>query len=237
MKYYWELACTRIDELALRERALIFAAAGFVVILLVNSLLLDPLSAKQQALSSQVIEQQEKMKQLQAAIQAQLQARRDDESSPLRVRSAQLKEQLKALDAYLQSRSSRLVEPDKMADLLKQVLSKNGGVQLIALKTMPASPLIDNQQAANGSIQFAAAADARDGKTRQGAQKQIFRHGVQISVRGGYLDLLRYVSALEKLPAQMFWGEVGLNVEQYPYSVLNLTLYTLSRDKTWLTVR
>lgn len=236
MKRYWEMARTRIDELALRERALIFAAAGFVVISLANSLLLDPLLAKQKALSAQVIQQQEKMKELQAAMQSQLQARRDDESSPLRVRSAQLKQQLQELEAYLQSRSSRLVEPDKMAGLLKQVLGKNGGVQLVALKTLPASPLIDSQQAANGTVQSVAAPIASDGIKQQGAQKLIYKHGVQISVRGGYLDLLRYVSALEKLPAQMFWGEVSLKVEQYPYSVLTLTLYTLSRDKTWLTV-
>ena len=59
---------------------------------------------------------------------------------------------------------------------------------------------------------------------------------MQISLRGGYPELLRYVSALERMPAQMFWGEVTLSVEQYPYSVLTLTLYTLSQDKTWLTV-
>jgi MSHA biogenesis protein MshJ len=236
MKRYWELACTRIDELALRERALIFAAAGFVTISLVNSLLLDPLFATQKALSTQVIQKQEKIKELQAAIHAQLQARRDDESSPLRLRSVQLKQQLQELDAYMQSRSSRLVEPDRMPELLKQVLGKNGGVQLVALKTLPASPLIESKQAANAVVQSLASAIVSDGVKRQGAQKVIYRHGVQISVRGRYLDLLRYVRSLEELPAQMFWGEANLKVEQYPYSVLTLTLYTLSRDKTWLTV-
>lgn len=235
MKQYWDLARTKIDELALRERAMIFAAAGFVLIALINSLLLDPLLAKQKALSTQVIQQQEKMKELQAVIQANLQARQDNESSPLRMRSAQLKQQLQELDSYLQNRRSRLVDPDKMADLLKQVLGKSGGVQLVELKTLPASLLIEKPQAANGSEQ-PAAAHATGMKKQGGAQKQIFKHGVQISVRGSYLDLLRYVSALEKLPAQMFWGEVSLNVEQYPYSVLTLTLYTLSLDKIWLTV-
>ncbi len=226
MRRYWELARTRIDDMSLRERAMIFAAAGFVVISLINSILLDPLLAKQRILSAQVIQQQEKMKELQAAIQSLLQARRDDENSPLRMRSAQLKQQLHDLDGYLQNRRSRLVEPDKMAGLLKQVLSKNGGLQLVEMKTLPVSPLIEKSEAENGAGQSA----AHDG------QKQIFKHGVQISVRGGYLELLRYVSALERMPAQMFWGEVSLKVEQYPYSVLTLTLYTLSLDEIWLTV-
>ena len=228
MRRYWELARTRIDDMSLRERAMIFAAAGFVVISLINSILLDPLLAKQKILSAQVIQQQEKMKELQAAIQSLLQARHDDESSPLRMRSAQLKQQLHDLDGYLQNRRSRLVEPDKMAGLLKQVLGKNGGLQLVEMKPLPVSPLIEKPEAENGAGQ--AAAHDHDG------QKQIFKHGVQISVRGGYLELLRYVSALERMPAQMFWGEVSMKVEQYPYSVLTLTLYTLSLDEIWLTV-
>ncbi len=230
MRHYWDLARTRIDDMSLRERAMIFAAAAFVVVSLINSLLLDPLLAKQKILSAQVIQQQEKMKELQAAMQLILQAKRDDESSPLRMRSAQLRQQLQELDGYLQNRRSRLVEPDKMADLLKQVLSKNNRLQLVELKTLPVSLLIEKPPVAKGAEQSSAAARDYDG------QKQIFKHGVQISVRGGYPELLRYVSALEKMPAQMFWGEVSLNVEQYPDSVLTLTLYTLSLDKTWLEV-
>jgi MSHA biogenesis protein MshJ len=48
--------------------------------------------------------------------------------------------------------------------------------------------------------------------------------------------LLRYVTALEKMPAQMFWGEANLSVEKYPDAVFTLTVYTLSLDKTWLAV-
>lgn len=227
MKRYWELARTRIDDMSLRERAMIFAAAGFVVISLINAVLLDPLLAKQKVLSTQVVQQQEKMKELQALIEALIQAKRDDENSPLRARSAELRQQLQELDDYLQNRRSRLVEPEKMADLLKQVLGKNDGLQLIELKTLPVGLLIEKPAAADGDDK-AAVADAD--------QKQIFKHGVQISVRGNYADLLAYVSALEKMPAQMFWGAASMDVEKYPHSVLTLTLYTLSLDKKWLTV-
>ena len=72
MKRYWDMARTRIDDMSLRERAMIFAAAGFVVISLINSLLLDLLLAKQKILSAQVVQQQEKMKELQATIQKTL---------------------------------------------------------------------------------------------------------------------------------------------------------------------
>lgn len=225
IKRYWELACARVDDLALRERVLIFAAAAFVVISLIDTFLLAPLLAKQKAMAGQVMVQQEKMQELQAQVATLEQARRDDEKSPLRTRLAQLKEQMEEHDRYLQSRRDRLVEPDKMAALLEQVLNRNGKLQLVALKTLPASPLVEPS------------ADKMKTQIDQSAgQRQIFKHGVQLTVRGSYQDFLGYLAALEKLPTQMFWGEVSLNVERYPEAVLTVTLYTLSMDETWLSV-
>ncbi len=225
---YWERVRTTIDDMSLRERAIIFIAAAFVVISLINAMLLDPLFAKQKMLSAQMVQQQEKMKELQAQMQNLLQAKRDDEHSPLRDRLAQLKQKMQEQDDYLQSRRDRLIAPNRIADLLRRVLGKNGKLQLVELKTLPVSLLIERPQAV--------AANSPGEQKQPDSQKQIFKHGVQITVRGGYLDLLRYVSELENLPAQMFWGEASLNVEKYPDAVFTLTLYTLSLDKTWLSV-
>jgi MSHA biogenesis protein MshJ len=226
IKRYWELALVRIDELSLRERAMIFAAAAFLLISLINAALLDPLLAKQKALSAEVVQQQEKMKELQAQMQALLQAKQDDEHSPLRLRIAQLRQQLQTQDTYLQTRRDRLVEPGKMAALLEQVLNRNGKLQLVALKTLPVSLLVEKPAARDDAAPI-------QGDERQ---KQIFKHGVQITVRGSYLDFLDYLAALEKLPTQMFWGEVSLSVEQHPEALLTVTLYTLSMEKAWLSV-
>lgn len=235
MKRYWERLRTAIDDMSLRERAMIFVAAAVIVIALMEVILLDPLLVRQKTLSAQVVQQQEKMKELQAQMQNLLQAKRDDEHSPLRDRLAQLKQQLQEQDGYLQSRRDRLVEPNKMADLLKQVLDKNGRLQLVELKTLPVSLLIEKPQAAVTAPQ-ATTANSQDGENQPDSQKQIYKHGVSITVRGGYLDLMRYVTALEKMPAQMFWGEASLSVEKYPDAVFTLTVYTLSLDKTWLAV-
>jgi MSHA biogenesis protein MshJ len=226
MKQYWERASAKVDEMSLRERMMIFIAAAFVVISLINVILLDPLLAKQKLLSSKVEQRQEKMKELQAQMQNMVQAKKDEEHSPLRSRMAELKQQLQEQDSYLQSRTDRLVEPDKMADLLRKVLNKNGSLQLVELKTLPVSLLIEPPKGA----------EAIPLDSQVGSQKQIFKHGVQITVRGGYLDLIRYITALEKMPEQMFWGEASLSVEKYPDSLFTLTLYTLSLDKNWLSV-
>jgi MSHA biogenesis protein MshJ len=220
MKRYWLQAQTRIDAMSVRERVMIFAAAAFVLIAAMNVVFLDPLLNKHKLKLAEVVQQQEKLKELQAARQALMQAKVNDDHSPLRSQIAELKQQLQEHDRYLQSRKDKLVSPGKMAELLEQVLKNNDKLQLIELKTLPLSLLIEPVA----------------GKATAAPAQQIYKHGVQITVRGGYLELMRYLATLEKLPTQMFWGDVTLTVEKHPDSVMILTVYTLSMDKTWLTV-
>ncbi len=221
MKERWEALVAKVDGMSLRERALIFAALAFAVVSLINSFLLDPLLAQQKSLSAQVRQQQEKMKENQAQFGALVQAKQADERAPQRERIRQLREQLAQGDAYLKEKQGRLVPPEKMALLLEQVLSKNTRLQLVALDTLPASLFIE---------------PTADGVKAAVMDKQIYKHGVKITVRGSYADLLQYLTALEKLPTQMFWGMAKMNVVKYPDAELTLTLYTLSLDKIWLQV-
>lgn len=229
MRQHWEKLVEKIDGMSLRERVLIFAAAAFMLVALIQVLFLDSLLAEQKKLSTQVVQQQEKMKEIQAQIEALLQAKRDDAASPLRQRLSQVRQQLADGDVYLQSRRDRLVQPEKMADLLEQVLNKNGQLQLINLQTLPTALLIEKAVKPEGAGAGPASAAAE-------LDRQVFRHGVQITVRGSYLDLLRYLTAIEQLPTKMFWGMSRMNVVQYPAAELTLTLYTLSMDKIWLQI-
>lgn len=222
---YWIIVRDKVEALSLRERAIVFATVALVLVSLVSELLLAPLQAKRKILSDQVVQQQERTKELRAQLQNLLQAQRDDEHSPMRLRLAQLRQQLQEQEDYLEERRQTLVAPGRMAEVLGQVLHENQKVQLVELKTLPVGPLIDKPQEA-GAVQPVAA----DG------QRQIFRHGVKITVRGSYLDLLSYASALEKLPTRMYWGEASLSVEHHPEAVLTLTVYTLSLDQKWLTI-
>jgi MSHA biogenesis protein MshJ len=218
-----EKIVTKVDGLSLRERVMIFAAAVFLVVAMVNALFLDPLLEKQKKISAEVVQQQEKMKQVQEQIASLLQARQADANSPRQERIRLLREQIAEGNTYLQGRRDKLVPPEKMAQLLEQVLNKNGRLQLVALNTLPVSLLVEPSDDAT------VARMTDDGN-------QIFKHGVTISVRGSYADLLRYLEALEKLPTQMFWGVAKMDVVKHPMVELTLTLYTLSLDKTWLQV-
>ena len=225
MRQYWEKFSSKLNDLALRERVLIFAAVAFLLVTLVNTLFLDPLLVQQKKLAAQITQQQEKMKEIQAQIEALLDAKKGDAVSPERARLSLLKKQIAEGDEYLKTSRERLVQPDKMAGVLEQVLNRNGNLQLVSLHTLPVTPLIEQSVEENG---LQAAAPPPD--------SQVFKHGVQITVRGNYLDLMQYLAALERLPVQMFWGMAKMNVVKHPVAELTLTIYTLSLDKTWMLI-
>ncbi|MFA6014010.1 MAG: type II secretion system protein GspM [Gallionellaceae bacterium] len=228
IKTKWENLTAKVDAMSLRERVLMFAAALFLLVTLINSVFLDPLLAKQKKLSKALVQEQEKMKEVQAQLEALLQAKKENENSPLREQIRQIQRQLKEGEVYLKSRRDKLVPPEKMGSLLEQVLGKNGRVQLVNLKTLEATPLIEASTANPGG----SAVTVKTG----GLERQVYKHGVKITVRGSYADLLNYLYALEKLPTQMFWGSAKMSVNKHPEVELTVTLYTLSLDTIWLQV-
>jgi MSHA biogenesis protein MshJ len=223
MKQQWEMISAKLEAMSLRERVFIFAALAALLLALINMLLLEPLFARQKSLRSQLAQQQQMLSAVQSQIAAMQQDNSADANSPQLNQIKQLKQEIAEGNAFLQSSRERLVQPEKMAAHLRQLLNKNNRLKIIALQTLPVTTLIE-QPDISGNAQAAS------------QEKQIFKHGVQLALRGNYLDLLQYLSALEKLPQQMYWAKAKMSVVEYPASELTLTLYTLSLDKTWLQI-
>lgn len=95
-------------------------------------------------------------------------------------------------------------------------------------QAQPPSPTTSAPAAATPAGPAAAAQPAAP------APDLLFRHGIEITMRGSYLDMVDAMGALENLPAQLLWGKAQLDVEQYPTARLTLTLYTLSLDPKWM---
>lgn len=227
MKQQWEKISAKLEAMSLRERGLIFAALAVMMLSLLNTLLLDPLLARQKVLRSQLAQQQKMISAVQSQISAMQQENSAGAKSPLNIQLQQLRQEIADGNMFLQSRRERLVQPEKMAVHLRQILNKNNMLQLVSLRTLAATPLIEKPGVA-GNEQAPVSASA--------VEKEIFKHGVELTLRGNYLDLLQYLDALEKLPQQMYWAKAQMDVVQYPTAELTLTLYTLSMDKTWLQI-
>jgi MSHA biogenesis protein MshJ len=230
----------KIDALNLRERAMIFAAAALVLITVVNSALLEPQYAKQKQLSERIKQEQEKIAGIQAEIQQKVRLQAIDPDAATRLRLQALKQQSAQMQGAMRDVQKGLVSPDKMSELLESILKQNGKLRLVSLKTLPVTGLNDSvpteSKTAGEKTPAAAASPAKDKQESQPAAGYVYRHGVEIMVQGGYLDMMNYMAALEAMPWQLFWGRAKLSVDEYPKATLTLTLFTLSLDKAWLNV-
>lgn len=233
MKQQFLILCNKIDALSLRERLMVFAGAAALIVFVLNSMMLVPLFAKQKALSFQLRQFQASIERIDAEIAQTLQASTVDPDAANRTRLASIRVQHERLSSSLRARQDELVAPEKMAPLLEAMLRTSGRLRLVSMKTLPVSPVNESGKAgAEGQAPATAAPSATAPATAPAAL--LYRHGVQLTVRGNYLDMIGYMDALEAMPTRLFWGEAALQVEQYPNSRLTLTLYTLSLDQKWM---
>lgn len=226
MKQYWERYAAKLNVRNQRERALIFVMVLVVVWSLLSALLLDPVLTKKKRLIQEASQQQTQTQQLQTQIGTLQSAGRADPDAATRVRLAALKQKLEQSHAALQSVQQQLVPPEKMAQLLEDVLLQNRNLKLVSLKTLPVSGVLE------------ASTEVVPAKTGEAtpAGPAIYKHGVEIAVSGNYGELTQYLDTMEKLPWRLIWGKAEMRVEEYPRVTLTITLYTLSMDKTWLSV-
>jgi MSHA biogenesis protein MshJ len=205
----------RLDAMSLRERVLIFLAVAVVIVAIADSALFDPILRRQKVNSQGIHQQEDEIR----TVQAYAQARTGANANAKRQRLEKHKLELAALDRELSARRSELVPPERMAKMLYEIVKRNPDIELVSLRSLPATGLTESLTAILGSGGLA-----------------LYRHGIEIAVSGSYLRMLTYVGQLERLPAKIMWGNMELQAGAYPVVTLKITLYTLSPEKTWLLI-
>ena len=207
----------RIDAATLRERVMVFLAATLVLVFFVNAALIEPLRAKQKHTAAETAQMTQELQAVQAQLATLVQSVAQDPDAPNRARLAALREQLSRLNARAAQEQRRFTPPDRMREVLEEMLRRNKGLTLVDLKTLPVTPV--------GAPPAGSAAPG-------GA----YRHGMEFTVSGNYAQLYEYLRMLERLPTQLYWGRADLTVTEHPVITLRLTAYTVSFDPAWLIV-
>jgi MSHA biogenesis protein MshJ len=205
----------RIDNASLRERVLVFVAATLVLLFLGDALALKPLRDKQRRLSAEISQRQTELRTVQAELQRLARTRDTDPDARNRERLAALRAEAAVLVSQLAEEQRRFTSPQRMREVLGEMLQRNKRLRLLDLKTLPITDLAGAQGHAG---------------------RRIFRHGVELTLTGSYLDLHAYLRSLEELSTQLYWARAEMNVTAYPAVSLRLTVYTVSFDKAWLIV-
>ncbi|MGD9600095.1 MAG: type II secretion system protein GspM [Steroidobacteraceae bacterium] len=205
----------RIDAASLRERVFMFAAGALVVIYVASVALIQPLRDRQRQLGAEIAQKEKELRAVQLGLQRIVRERQRDPDTANRERIAQLRGELQALDSRVAEEQRRFTPPERMRAVLEEMLQRDRRLRLVDLKTLPVTVFADSPE-------------------QKG--RKVYRHGVELTLAGGYLDFYRYLRALEALPTQLYWGRAELAVATYPAATLKLTVYTLSFDQAWLVV-
>lgn len=231
---YWSSATSKFEALNQRERWLVFAALLFVVYAAINTLLLSPVLAHKKTMTTELNTDQAQLQVLQQQLGILNSQAIVDPDAQNKQRIASLQASLLQLETQLNGIQSTLISPEQMPALLHSLLKKNGKIKLVTLKTLPPTSLLESIAPEAGNT---AAATATPAKNSFQAEAPVFKHGVEVTIEGRYLDLLEYVSELEKMPWHVLWSKAALTADpRTQLSQLKLTVYSLSLDQTWLSI-
>ncbi len=232
----WQLWTGFFNARSSRERVLMTVGGVAVVALLMDTLLLSPLAIQEKRVSEQLSEARTAIKAGEIIIAA-TNGQADPDEVKRRYRD-ELRKQIAEIDSKLQGLQKQLVPPDQVVKLLEGVLKKERGLTLVSLRKLPVQRYqTGGAPAAQPAAGAPAQPPAAGAEVANGApDRSIYQHSFEVSIEGSYDELYGYLSRLEALPWQLFWGKVTLDAGEQPKLRLTLTLHTLSLNKAWLVV-
>jgi MSHA biogenesis protein MshJ len=225
MKLLLDMYAKRLNVRTRRERMLIFFAGVAVLLAFLYGLGIAPSLERRKTMELRVADQSNQIVVGEAQKTALEQQLRQDPDAVIRERIVTRRNEIAQIDAQLSGLQRSLVPPERMAAVLQDLVGQDRRVRIVRLQNVAATPLVEKEPDP--------AVPAKPGVGVAG--RHVFKHAVQVTVEGNYLDLLGYVARLEKQPWQVYWGRTTM-VADYPKVQIELTLYTLSLDKAWLVV-
>jgi len=209
---YINALLTWFDRRSLRERVLVIVALLGALVVTFDVLFMRRLDGHRKELSLELTTLQSQMD---AASKAALAATAADPISAQTKHAAELRAQLAATDAELASQAAGMIAPQRMMQVLHEVLAQQQAVRLVSLRYLHATPLPDAHTVLPAGV------------------SRPYLHTVEIIVQGNYLDVLGYLRALEALPWHFYWRRLELTTTHYPMNQVRLELGTVSMDSEW----
>lgn len=224
----------KIDNLTIRERAVIMVGVLVVIYSLWNSVLMQPLYIQQKKIKAEMQQKHANQIAMNVEIQKIFEDRKKDPNLALEEELRKIKEELNAVNNEIQNSTVHLVSPKNMAKILETVLYKTRGLKLISAKGLGATALIksdENKSAANKNMNEDNTID-NSGEDMGNA----YTHGLRVEFDGDYMSTLNYLRELESLEQKFFWDSFEYNVIEYPRARISIQVFTLSLDKNWIDV-
>jgi MSHA biogenesis protein MshJ len=228
MKQPFAKVVESVDRLSLRERLFVFAAGLFIVGGLWEAVLAAPLSAREGIANDKVGLLQERLLALDDALTTTAAGISEGVPNQLEQLRA-LRERVAAGDEELRVFTTDVVDPVQMRLVLEELLRRQDGLTLVSAVNLPAVALVEDEETEQGE-------PAQTDGSRTSDAPRLYRHSLVLTLNGNYLDCLRYLEAVERLPWHLYWTRLDFSVDEYPNNDVVLELTTLSLDEEWIGV-
>lgn len=218
MKKAWLFLADRFDALNPRERLSVFLGLAAVLFGVFYLLAMNPLLLRQQAARSQFTQSEATLSALaQQEITLMTAVSRDPDAEAIKLLQ-DIRSGNTDLRQQLTSAQAQLASPEKMTSVLRDLIATQKGLELVSMRARKAEDLLAGQASGPAANSL----------------RSVFRHGIEITVRGDYATLAAYVRQIENLPWKIYRDGLTLKSDVYPVSTMTLTLYTLSMERAWL---
>lgn len=233
----------KLDAMTLRERALVLMATLGVYYGIGAFVALPLFDADAQTIAQSISTENTKQQALTAELAGVKASGNWDPDTASRTQIAALEAELNKADPEVAQWRDGLVSPVDMAPLVHQILGTKVGLEMTLVEHLPPIAMQDKKQKAVDKEGKEAKAEDKNVTKEADAEvaptsetHPLFRHGVMIQVEGRYAELVDFLIALENLPRRVLWGEVQLQVDEYPRSMMTVKIYTLGADEKWLAI-
>ncbi len=199
----------RFQQLSVREQLLVMLVVGAVIYFLIDALVFSTQNQRRQDIENEVKVLQSQIVVLSAEMAA-VERTRADELEQKEQEYRGLKQQVAQLEAVTGSVSTEAPKIGKLAgDVLGVMPAK---VKAVGIKTVPVKTLFGTQKPAGAAV----------------ATQPVYVHGLDIELRGTYLDLLSYLNQLEDAHPKLFWSNAVFGADIYPENTLRASVFMLS---------
>ncbi|MCW8875613.1 MAG: hypothetical protein OQJ89_08730 [Kangiellaceae bacterium] len=220
MKDKFSRLVEKFGALELRMRLMITFAAAMFVALVIDLFWLTPLNqdiervrANIQQVERQINETLETQNQLNLSIANQ-------RNHPKVKQLAQLKVQIEQARSLLKEKTSHLVAPSEMVEVLREIIQRSRKLKLISLTKQLPLPLFEQSD--------------EQTKNNQQPQLQLYRHSVELVLDGNFKETQKFLEQLEKMEQQVEFNHFRFQVDQYPKSMVTLVVSTVSFERKWI---
>jgi len=207
----------RLDALSLRERGLIFAGCVTLVFVAAQTLFMGPIAIRAHNADKRLGTARQNL----AAIEGAGSQPATDPGVLAAARNAALAARLKILDSEMRAAALGYVAPDKVVDMLREILAHQQGLQLVSLSSLPVESL---SREARGASEAGPVGD----------DLGPFLHPVEMVVDGSYSSVVQYLRALEAMPWRVHWQQLELTAGDYPVNRVRIVIGALSLSRDWM---